>query len=140
MLKINRRFVDKYSFFVYNKATDTCGEGGAFMIAALIFTVGLGILICVIGVLNMLGNISSVHWYHKQRVSPDDIKPFGRLVGAGTFIIGVSCIAFGIASFVFEKTQTSPVLIAGTAILIGGVIAGFALTFYAMIKYNKGIF
>ena len=110
------------------------------MIAALIFTVGLGILICVIGVLNMLGNISSVHWYHRQRVSPEDIKPFGRLVGAGTFIIGVSCIVFGISAFVFEKTQISPVLIAGTAILIVGVVVGFALTFFAMIKYNKGIF
>ena len=30
----------------------------------------LGIIISILGISNMKGNISSLHWYHRQRVSP----------------------------------------------------------------------
>ena len=52
-------------------------------------TIGLGILIIIIGIVNMTGNISTLHSYHRHRVRPEDIKPFGRLVGLGTLLIGV---------------------------------------------------
>ena len=48
----------------------------------------LGIIISILGISNMKGNISSLHWYHRQRVSPDDVMPFGKRVGLGTLIIG----------------------------------------------------
>lgn len=41
----------------------------------------LGIIISILGISNMKGNISSLHWYHRQRVSPDDVMPFGKRVG-----------------------------------------------------------
>lgn len=34
----------------------------------------LGIIISILGISNMKGNIS-LHWYHRQRVSPDDVMP-----------------------------------------------------------------
>ena len=60
----------------------------------------LGIIISVLGVFNMRGNISSVHWYHRQRVTEADRKPFGKLVGGGTLLIGISLIVFVIFGFV----------------------------------------
>jgi hypothetical protein len=50
----------------------------------------LGIIISILGISNMKGNISSLHWYHRQRVSPDDVMPFGKRVGLGTLIIGIA--------------------------------------------------
>ena len=55
-----------------------------------IIPIAIGILISVLGIINMTGNISSLHSYHRHRVKEEDIKPFGRLVGTGTLIIGVS--------------------------------------------------
>lgn len=104
-------------------------------------TVGaLGILVCVIGAINMTGNISSLHSYHRQRVKEEDRKPFGRLVGLGTFIIGVALIVFGTLFFIFERTQLNALVLVGTVELILGIIVGTVISFYAMKKYNGGIF
>ena len=101
---------------------------------------GVGILICVIGIINMTGNIASLHWYHRRRVSEEDRKPFGKLVGLGTLIIGVGLSVFGTLNFISSKTQLALLALIGTAVLVVFVVLGLALTFYAMIKYNKGIF
>lgn len=108
--------------------------------AAFITVAGLGLLISILGIINMTGNISSLHWYHRQRVSEENRKPFGKLVGLGTLIIGVAMIAFGVLFFAFEKTQSNVFVIIGTMELIVGVVIGLAVSFYAMMKYNKGIF
>ena len=108
--------------------------------SALITTAVLGLLLIIIGISNMMGNIHSVHWYHRRRVTEENVRPFGKLVGLGTVIIGIAAIVFGILSFVYEKTQISFVLTFGTVIFIVGIIVGMILNFYAMIKYNKGIF
>ena len=63
--------------------------------ATFITVLGLGILISILGVINMTGNISSLHWYHRQRVTEENRKPFGKLVGLGTLIIGLAMIVFG---------------------------------------------
>jgi hypothetical protein len=110
------------------------------MIISLIITAGVGILISVFGIINMTGNISSLHWYHRQRVTEEDRKPFGRLVGLGTLIIGVAIIVFGMLMFIYEKTRIGFCAVIGSAELIAGIILGFVLSIYAMIKYNKGIF
>ncbi|MBE6548785.1 MAG: hypothetical protein E7667_07965 [Ruminococcaceae bacterium] len=88
----------------------------------------------------MTGNISSIHSYHRQRVTEENRKPFGRLVGLGTLIIGVAMILFGVLFLIFEKTQLDILVIIGAAELIAGIIAGMVISFYAMKKYNKGIF
>ena len=107
---------------------------------AFITTICIGIITCVLGIINMTGNISSLHKYHRHRVTEENKKPFGRLVGLGTLIIGISLIIFGTMLFIFEKTQISALQIVGNAVLIAGIIIGLVISFYAMTKYNKGIF
>lgn len=108
--------------------------------AIFITMAGLGLLIAVLGMINMTGNISSLHWYHRQRVTEENRKPFGRLVGLGTLIIGVAIIAFGALFWAFEKTQCNVYMIVGLIELLAGIAVGTGISFYAMIKYNKGIF
>lgn len=107
---------------------------------AFITVSGLGILISVLGIINMTGNISSLHWYHRQRVTEEDRKPFGKLVGIGTLIIGLAMIVFGILFLIFEHTQLAVLVIIGVVELIASIIVGMIISFYAMKKYNGGIF
>ena len=108
--------------------------------AAFITTAGLGLLVCILGIINMMGNISSLHWYHRQRVTDENRKPFGKLVGLGTLIIGISLIVFGTLFFVHEYIQLPVLVIIGVIELIAGIVVGMAISFYAMRKYNGGIF
>ena len=107
---------------------------------AFITLVTLGLLVCVLGVINMTGNISSLHSYHRKRVTEEDRKPFGKLVGLGTLLVGIAMVVFGVLFLMFEKTQRDLYVILGTILLIAGIVAGMAISFYAMMKYNKGIF
>lgn len=100
----------------------------------------IGLVISVLGIMNMKGNISSLHWYHRQRVSPEDVKPFGKKVGLGTLIIGVAIIAFGLFSLITYLTNMEVFTIIGAVLLIPAIIVGFVLSIHAMIKYNKGVF
>lgn len=105
-----------------------------------ITTTIVGIILCVLGCMNMKGNISSLHWYHRQRVTEENRKPFGKLVGLGTLMIGVAIILFGILFWIGEATMMEWLIIVGTVVLGIGIVAVLVLSFYAMIKYNKGIF
>ena len=108
--------------------------------ATFITVLGLGILISILGIINMTGNISSLHWYHRQRVTEENRKPFGKLVGLGTLIIGLSMIVFGILFLIFEQTQLQAFVVIGVIELIVSIIVGMIVSFYAMKKYNGGIF
>lgn len=103
-------------------------------------TLALGALVCVLGAINMTGNLSTLHRYHYKRVSEENRKPFGKLVGGGTVLIGVSLMLFGALFFVSEKTQNGTYLFVASVLLVVGVVIGLGLSFYAMFKYNKGIF
>ena len=105
-----------------------------------VMTVFFGVLLCILGIINMTGNVSSLHSYHTKRVREEDKKPFGRLVGLGTLTVGVSISANSILTLVAEKAQVSLYSLVGTVALFGGVALGLVLIFFAMIKYNKGIF
>ena len=99
-----------------------------------------GVIMIVLGIINMMGNIRSLHWYHRQRVLPEDVKPFGRLVGIGNITLGVTAIVFGALQLVAEHTGLAWLTFIGVAALISGVAVCLVLSFYGMIKYNKGIF
>ncbi len=107
---------------------------------AFITVSGLGLLISILGMINMTGNISSLHWYHRKRVTEEDRKPFGKLVGLGTLIIGLAMIVFGILFLIYEQTQLKALVIIGVVELITSIIVGMIISFYAMKKYNGGIF
>ena len=100
----------------------------------------VGALCIVLGISNMRGNISSLHSYHRHRVSEEDRIPFGKQVGLGTVIIGIGIIIFSVMSAVTLYTENNIFTLIGTAVLIVGIVVGLIMSFKAMIKYNKGIF
>ena len=107
----------------------------AFIVSALV-----GIVCIVLGGSNCKGNISSLHSYHRQRVSEENRIPFGQMVGLGTITIGVAIIVFSGLSAVTLYTDNETFTLIGTGILIIGIVVGLVIIFKAMIKYNKGIF
>lgn len=100
----------------------------------------VGVLCIVLGISNMRGNISSLHSYHRHRVSEEDRIPFGKQVGLGTIIVGIGIIVFSVLSAATLYTENNGFILVGTTILIVGIIVGLIISFKAMIKYNKGIF
>ena len=108
--------------------------------ASYIIAFFVGVLCIVLGISNMRGNISSLHSYHRHRVSEEDRIPFGKQVGLGTMIIGIGIIIFSVLSAVTIYTENNIFTLIGTAVLIVGIVVGLIMSFKAMIKYNKGIF
>ena len=108
--------------------------------AGNIVTFLVGVICIVLGISNMKGNISSLHSYHRNRVSEEDRIPFGKQVGLGTIIVGIGIIVFSVLSSVTLYTENDIFILVGTAVLIIGIILGLVISFRAMIKYNKGIF
>ena len=108
--------------------------------AGNIVTFLVGVVFIVLGISNMRGNISSLHSYHRSRVSEEDRIPFGKQVGLGIIIVGIGIIVFSVLSSVTLYTENDIFILVGTAILIIGIILGLVISFRAMIKYNKGIF
>lgn len=100
----------------------------------------VGVLCIVLGISHMRGNISSLHSYHRHRVSEKDKIPFGKQVGLGVIITGIGVILFSILSPITLYTKNNVFTLIGTAVLIIGIILGLIIAFRAMIKYNKGIF
>ena len=108
--------------------------------AGNIITFLVGVVCIVLGISNMRGNISTLHSYHRHRVSEEDRIPFGKQVGLGTMVIGIGVIIFSVLSTVTLYTENNIFILIGTAVLIVGIVAGLIISFKAMIKYNKGIF
>ena len=100
----------------------------------------IGMILNVVGVVNMKGNLSTLHRYHRKRVSEENRLPFGRLVGLGTILCGCGVTVFGAMNFVAEQMQRAALSVVGTVLLIVSLVLGIGLNFYAMIKYNGGIF
>ena len=96
----------------------------------------IGLVVIVLGVLNWKGNISLLHSYHVKRVKEEDIRPFGKKMGIGTIILGCTVMLASAAELFLPQSLSHLINI----ILIAGFIPGFAFIFYALFKYNKGIF
>ena len=94
---------------------------------------GLGAIISSLGIFNLRGNIGSIHWYNRRKVTKENQLPYCRYMGSGTLIIGVSLIAAGFV----QALATDE---AAAWVIAGGVMVGLALMLYAQFKYNRGIF
>ncbi len=92
----------------------------------------LGLFISVLGIVNISGNISTIHSYNRRKVREEDVPKYGKAVGTGTLIIGISFVLGFIAAFWSE-------VIMGIIILLA-IIVGLAFILYGQIKYNHGIF
>ena len=93
----------------------------------------LGTILTIIGILNIRGNISSIHWYNRRKITEENRKPYGRLVGSGTVVIGLSLIITGILQLLSEQEYYFYIILAGA-------LVGLVLIFWAQFKYNKGLF
>ena len=100
----------------------------------------IGVLCLVLGILNRKGDIRSLHSYHRKRVSEADRLPFGKTVGLGTIIIGCGIMAFSVLSALSALVGNDVFTLVGTGVMIAALAVGLGISFYAMIKYNKGIF
>ena len=94
---------------------------------------GLGAIIASLGIFNLRGNIGSIHWYNRRKVTKENQLPYCRCVGLGTLIVGLSMILSGIV-------QAFAGMEVGGIIIIVGFMGGLCLIVYAQFKYNKGIF
>ena len=92
----------------------------------------LGIVLSVIGVMNIRGNISAIHSYNRKKVREEDVPKYGRAVGTGTLIIGLGLIA------AFAAGQWNSA--AQNYILVPAFVVGFGFILYGQLKYNKGLF
>ena len=119
-----------------------CGTGiGLFLLAFLFIKplreylalIALGVLLIVLGAFNIKGNIATVHWYNRRKVTKENQLPYCRLMGSGTLIMGI----FMIISAVVQALVS---IESGSYVLLFGIIAGLTLTLAAQLKYNKGIF
>ena len=99
-----------------------------------------GIVCIVIGIFNMKGRIGTLKRKHRKRVSEEDLPIFSKLIGIGTVIMGVALFVFGVCSCVHFFMGSVVFDCVGQAVLIAGLVVGGAISIYAMIKYNKGIF
>ncbi len=106
-----------------------------FIILALV-----GLFLIYAGILNIKGNLSLLHSYHRKRVKEEDKLAFGKLIGLGNIIIGASLIVVSPLLFFADYLTLNALKVTGFIIMGIGLAIGLGLSFYAMIKYNKGIF
>ena len=92
----------------------------------------LGIFISVLGIVNIKGNISTIHSYNRRNVKEEDVPPYGRAVGTGTLVIGVSFILSYLAAFWTEA--------AVGYIVLPAMAIGLAFILYGQIRYNHSGF
>lgn len=76
--------------------------------AGNIVTFLVGVVCIVLGISNMRGNISSLHSYHRSRVSEEDRIPFGKQVGLGIIIVGIGIIVFSVLSSPSKIVSQAP--------------------------------
>ena len=100
----------------------------------------LGVICIFLGLKNRKGNLSTLHAYHRKRVKEEDVIPFGKQVGLGNIICGVGLILHGGLTALWQSLQLPWLFTLRAVALIGGLAIGLAISFHAMIKYNKGIF
>ena len=87
----------------------------------LIFVIMYGLLIVFI-------------FNHIKRIKKEDILPFGKKIGAGTIIIGVTIIIAGVVTYIMQTDEIAK------WIVTVGFSSGLTIILYNIIKYNKGLF
>ena len=92
----------------------------------------MGILLSTLGIVNIRGNISTIHAWNRKMVKEADIPRYGRAIGAGTLVIGAAFIVSYLVTF-WNAAVIDYIILPGLGI-------GLALILYAQLKYNHGIF
>lgn len=93
----------------------------------------IGLLISLIGIMNIKGNISSIHWYNRRKVKQEDVPKYGKLMGIGTLLIGITLIIL----YFLIKIDLKYLM---DWIIVPLIIVSIGIMLYAQFKYNRGIF
>lgn len=88
----------------------------------------IGCMFVWLGLFNIRGNIASIHWYNRRRVSKENQPAYCRLIGSGTSLCGFAIII----GVVFPEAD-------GVLFAILFVFS-LVLMLFAQFKYNKGLF
>lgn len=91
----------------------------------------LGICLSTLGIVNIRGNISTIHSCNRRNVKEEDIPEYGRTVGTGTLVIGFSLILSYLITF-WNKAAID-------YIVLPAMVIGLTFILYGQIKYNHGI-
>lgn len=94
---------------------------------------GIGAMLVALGIFNMCGNIASIHWYNRRKVTKENQKVYCFIVGLGTLIVGAGLIAAGIIQVLIGMEESA-------FVTVGSMLAGIGLILYAQFKYNRGLF
>ena len=82
----------------------------------------MGLLISAMGIVNICGNVSTIHSYNRRKVAEEDIPKYGRAVGVGTLIIGASLVAAYVLTLLYRKVLRAKPLI----LILAGIMAVLA--------------
>lgn len=93
----------------------------------------IGLFVAVLGIPNIMGNISSIHWYNRRKVSEEDVPKYGKVMGIASLIIGISFAITAILLMIFDLELLYLLILPGT-------IVGLIMILYAQFKYNRGLF
>lgn len=91
-----------------------------------------GICLSVLGIINIKGNISTIHSYNRRNMKEEDIPKYGKAVGTGTLVIGASLILSYLVTFWNQASIDY--------IVLPAMVVGLAFILYGQLKYNHGIF
>ena len=98
-----------------------------------IFLLIFGICITILGIFNLKGNISTIHWYNRLKITEKNRKKYGKSMGIGSLIIGICMTITAILQMIFYNENI-------WYITVIGIIIGLIFMIYGQIKYNRGIF
>lgn len=91
-----------------------------------------GICLSTLGIINIKGNISTIHSCNRRNVKEEDIPKYSKAVGTGTLVIGVSLVLLYLVTFWNQAVIDY--------IVLPAMVIGLAFILYGQIKYNHGIF
>ena len=106
----------------------------------IIGTILVGLVCIGLGISHTLGNISTLHSYHRNRVKPEDIPAYGKVVGTGTILIGIGIVIYGALTAATRLTEKALYTQIGIGVMIAALVIGLGISFWGMKKYNGGMF
>ena len=98
-----------------------------------IFLFFFGICITILGIFNLKGNISTIHWYNRLKITKENAKEYGKIMGIGTSLIGICMTITAILQMIFNNDSI-------WYITVVGIVVGLIFMIYGQLRYNKGIF
>lgn len=93
----------------------------------------IGVAIIILGIINITGNISTIHYYQRRKVKEEDVPKYGKWIGSGTVVVGFSIAIIGILLMILKNENIY-------YYMIPGIVIGLIMMLYAQFKYNRGIF